>query len=144
MLYNSGRLKYVKGKNPTAGDSANSGLSYNKAIEDHVRKWGMSIDKWNQITSNTSTDAKATEISKYTGITLKPFKGDGSEIKANEKVPYEYEGKTYMVDSKNGLKVVNKEMLNEVVSQAIEREEYINDIVDLLLYSGDMGCAAID
>lgn len=144
MLYNSGRLKYAHGRNPNSGDAAAGGPSYNKEIEDHVRKWGMSLADWKSFSSTKSTDQKAHEISKYTGITLKPFRGDGGEIREDEKIPYEFGGKTYMVDSKTGLKVVNKDMLADVVSQAIEREEYVNDIVDLLLYSGDMGVAAID
>jgi hypothetical protein len=141
MLFNSGRLNYAKGRNPISGGGVAGGLTFQESIKKHVERWGINSAEWQNIAGATA-DKKAEKLSKHTGMVLKPFDGAGGEITTD--VPYEYEGKTYMVNSKTGLKIVNKDLLGDVVSQAIEREEYINDITELLLYAGDMAVAAID
>ena len=57
-------------------------------------------------------------------------------------IPLEFNGRTYQV-GKDGIKVVNEKVLDEIVEESLEREEYINDVSDLLLHVGNMGVLAI-
>ena len=81
-------------------------------------------------------------IDRASGYYFKPTNGKGRDLDEGLTVPLEFNGRTYQVGN-DGIKVVNEKVLDEIVEESLEREEYINDVSDLLLHVGNMGVLAI-
>lgn len=143
MFYNSGKPYHgAHGRNPASGSAAFGELSMMDKLRDVYQKWGMTEAQYNAIRDAPNNDDRARDLAKFTGITYKPTDGEGKEMTG--KAPIEWGGKTYLVDSKTGLKVINEAVLDDIATQAMDREDYVSDVVDLLLYGGDTAVMAID
>ena len=81
-------------------------------------------------------------IDRASGYYFRPTNGKGDDLDEGVTVPLEFNGRTYQVGS-DGIKVVNEKVLDEIVEESLEREEYVNDVSDLFLHVGNMGVLAI-
>lgn len=89
-------------------------------------------------------NAKANEadgiINSLSGYTVHAKMPGGGKLA--DPVPLEFGGRTYMVGDE-GIKLINEEFLDEIVTEQIERENYITDVCSLFLYSGDIAIKVV-
>lgn len=142
-MFSSYRNKLgLNGGNVKDGVGMQVGAKVEWNMEKKLREMGVSTEAWKNFQKGKDSIEREAAISDLTGWTLVPHDANGKKIATA--VPVSWGGRTYNVSGDSGLKIVNEELLGFVADEAMEREEKLNDIVDLLLYVGDYGVAAID
>lgn len=137
MFFNS-----YRNKSGLTGGNIKDGFGLGHRAE---YKWNLD-EKWRHLGVEKEADAKAIRaqddaaLNFNSGYTVHAKTPDGKDL--IEPVPMEFHGRTYMV-GKDGIKLVNEKLLDEIVTESIERENHISDVCSLFLYSGDVAVKVV-
>lgn len=137
MFFNS-----YRNKSGLTGGNIKDGFGLGHRAE---YQWNLQ-EKWRHLGVEKEADAKAIReqndaaLNFNSGYTVHAKTPDGKDL--IEPVPMEFHGRTYMV-GKDGIKLVNEKLLDEIVTESIERENHINDVCSMFLYAGDVAVKVV-
>lgn len=145
MFFPSSRnVSGLTGSKITHGDAIGMAGQWAWNLADKARHMGIpdannpaAMEEFRKAVTEKNSEA----LAPFSGIYLAPKMGDGTtELKGE--IPLEFGGRTYQVGPK-GIKIVNEKMLDEIVTESIERENYITDVCEMFLYAGDSAVALV-